>query len=73
MFQVMPLGSLTLEGFYHLMKHPEHQAFMATLTGQVAWTADCHRNNLNAGTLVSIEPGGRGSSQMVHTKGDPFI
>ena len=62
-----------LEGFYHLMKQPEHAAFMTALTGQIAWTSECHQNNLNAGTLVSIEPGGRGSAQMVHMMGGPFI
>ena len=61
-----------LEGYYHLMKHPKHTAFIHALTGQTAGTNQCTQSNLNAGTLVPIEPGGRGFSQMVHMKGGPF-
>ena len=61
-----------LEGYYHLMKQPEHAAFLNAITGQTAWTIECVQNNLNAGTIVSIEPGGRGVAQMIHMKGGPF-
>lgn len=61
-----------LEGYYHLMKQSEHATFVNALTGQTAWTIESVQNNLNAGTLVSVEPGGRGFSQMVHMKGGPF-
>jgi len=30
------------------------------ILGQTAWTAQCMQNGLNGGTMVSIEPGGRG-------------
>ena len=61
-----------LEGYYHLMKQPERANFMNAIIGQTARAIECVQNNLNAGTLVSIEPGGSGIAQMVHMKGGHF-
>ena len=55
-----------------IMKQLEHANFMNAIIGQTAWAIECMYNNLNAGTLVSIDPGGSGIAQMVHMKGGPF-
>ena len=54
------------------MKQPEHSLFCSAILGQTARTAQCMQNGLNAGTMVSIEPGGRGVSKMVQVMGGPF-
>lgn len=65
-------GGNRLERNYHLMKQPEHSLFCNAILGQTAWTAQCMQNELNGGTMVSIEPGGRGVSKMVQVMGGPF-
>ena len=65
------LAGNRMEGCYHVMKPAEHQLFLSAISTHIQWTLECHQNNLNAGTLISIEPGGRGSLQMLQMKGGP--
>ena len=61
-----------LPGLYHLMRQNEHSLFMSAISVQVTWASQCTQNNLSAGSIVSIEPAGRGRPTLIPTKIGPF-
>jgi hypothetical protein len=66
-------GNRLEEGFIIRWSSLSTQNFISAITGQMMWTTDCIHNNLTAGTLVSVKPGGRGITEMVYLKGGPFV
>ena len=70
---VRTFNGCRLEGYFHKKKQGEHAAFLSAIQGQVEWARRCVVQQVNAGTFVSIEPDGRGSTKMLHIKGGPFI
>ena len=69
---VKRIDGTRLHGAYHHMLQRKHAIFMRALSSLSAWQAECLTNNCSCGTLLSMEPGGKGEITILHEKLGPF-
>ena len=64
--------STRLHGVYHHMLQQNHSSFMRAIHSLSACHTECLTSNSSCGTLLSLEPGGKGDITVIHTKARPF-
>ena len=57
---------------FHKLKQSEHSSIIYALQQEEEWSEECRRNNLSAGTILSVSSEGVGKCTMVAVNGGPF-